>query len=71
MCGIFGQISSSKIDTNNINFLVKHSQQRGKDSCGLLFYQNDKYSVVKADFNIEKLINKIRPYNSKLVLGHY
>jgi len=70
MCGIFGQISSSKIDTNNINFLVKHSQQRGKDSCGLLFYQNDKYSVVKADFNIEKLINKIRPYNAQLVLGH-
>ena len=29
MCGIFGQISNSKINKDNFEKLVKHSEQRG------------------------------------------
>ena len=70
MCGIFGQISRTKIDKENFNKLVKHSEQRGIDSSGLIYYKDDSYEIARADYNIEKLLNKIKPYNHRIVLGH-
>ncbi|WP_419673839.1 hypothetical protein ACN2C0_02420 [Aliarcobacter butzleri] len=70
MCGIFGQISSSKINKDNFEKLVKHSEQRGVDSSGLIYYDNNRYKISRADYNIEKLLNKLKPYNSHIVLGH-
>lgn len=70
MCGIFGQISKYKINKEKFNKLVKHSEQRGIDSSGLVFYDNEKYKIARADFNIEKLLNKTKPYECKIVLGH-
>jgi glucosamine 6-phosphate synthetase-like amidotransferase/phosphosugar isomerase protein len=70
MCGIFGQISKKKIDKNNFNKLVKHSEQRGVDSSGLIQYKNETYEIDRADFNIEKLLHKVKPYDSNIVLGH-
>ena len=70
MCGIFGQISKKKINRNNLNYLVKHSEQRGIDSSGLIYLKNDSYKIARADYNIEKLLEKEKPYNSKIVLGH-
>ena len=70
MCGIFGQISSSKINKENFEKLVKHSEQRGVDSSGLIYYDNNRYKISRADYNIEKLLNKLKPYNSHIVLGH-
>jgi len=70
MCGIFGQISKYKINKEKFNKLVKHSEQRGIDSSGLIYYDDSKYKVSRADYNIEKLLNKIKPYESKIVLGH-
>jgi len=70
MCGIFGQISKYKINKEKFNKLVKHSEQRGIDSSGLIYYDDSKYKVSRADYNIEKLLNKIKPYKSKIVLGH-
>ncbi len=70
MCGIFGQISNSKINKDNFEKLVKHSEQRGVDSSGLIYYDNNRYKISRADYNIEKLLNKLKPYNSHIVLGH-
>ena len=69
MCGIFGQISKSKIDKQNLKKLVKHSKQRGKDSSGIIYFENG-YKINRSDIDIEKLLNKINPYDFKLVLGH-
>ncbi len=70
MCGIFGQISKNKINQENFDKLVKHSEQRGIDSSGLIYYKNDRYEISRADYNIEKLLKKIKPYDYKIVLGH-
>ena len=56
MCGIFGQISKKKINKQNFEKLVKHSEQRGIDSSGLVYYENLKYKISRADYNIEKLL---------------
>jgi len=70
MCGIFGQISKTKINKNNFNSLVRHSEQRGVDSSGLVYLLDDKYEISRADYNIEKLLKKIKPYEYNIVLGH-
>ena len=70
MCGIFGQISNKKVDKENLITLVKHSEQRGFDSSGLIYYENKSYKVDRADHNIEKLLNSVNPFNSQIVLGH-
>ena len=70
MCGIFGQISKYKINQEKLNKLVKHSEQRGIDSSGLIYLENNNYRIIRADYNIEKLLKKTTPYESKIVLGH-
>ncbi len=70
MCGIFGVVSSTSVDKTKLNQLVKHSQQRGVDSSGLIFLSNQNYQISRADYNIDKLLQKVKPYNSNVVLGH-
>lgn len=70
MCGIFGYISSERVDKDTLKTLVKYAQQRGRDSSGLIFYQEFRYYVERADFDIEKLLNQVNPYGSNLVMGH-
>ncbi|MDO8998170.1 MAG: glucosamine 6-phosphate synthetase [Bacteroidota bacterium] len=70
MCGIFGIIASEAVDKKDLKLLAKHAQQRGKDSSGLIFIKDDKYQIYRADYNIDKLLNKIKPYHSSIVLGH-
>lgn len=70
MCGIFGQVSKRKVNKKNLDKLVKHSEQRGVDSSGLIYYENSTYKIERADYNIEKLLNKVKPYDSQIVLGH-
>ncbi|SMO59865.1 Glutamine amidotransferase domain-containing protein [Chryseobacterium rhizoplanae] len=70
MCGIFGVVSKTHINKQKFQTLVKHSEQRGVDSSGLIYYQNNHYKVNRADYSIEKLLNKVQPYNNNIVLGH-
>ena len=70
MCGIFGQVSKNKINKENFDKLVKHSEQRGIDSSGLIYYENKQYKISRADYNIEKLLKKVKPYKSTIALGH-
>ena len=70
MCGIFGIIAQKNIKKTDLKLLVKHSQQRGKDSSGLIFMKENQYQICRADYNIDKLLNNIQPFNSSIVLGH-
>lgn len=70
MCGIFGCISKEAVEKKSLKSLVKYSQQRGRDSSGLIFYKDSGYHVDRADFNIEKLLKYSRPYDSSVILGH-
>ena len=70
MCGIFGIISKTKINKDNLNYLVNHSRQRGRDSSGLIYLKRKSYHVYRADYDVKKLLDKIKPYKSKIVLGH-
>jgi hypothetical protein len=71
MCGIFGEISrTGTINRKNLETLVKHSEQRGMDSSGLAFIDDDGYKIRKADYKIEKLLKRVKPYNSQFVMGH-
>lgn len=70
MCGIFGIIAKKKVNKIDLKLLVKHSQQRGKDSSGLIHFQDNRYHISRADYNIDKLLNQIKPYNSQVVFGH-
>lgn len=70
MCGIFGIVSDKKINKRELEFLYKHSQQRGKDSSGISFYDNEKYIVYRADYPIINLVKNVKPYNCKVVMGH-
>lgn len=70
MCGIFGQVSTKAINTGKFKKLVSHSKQRGRDSSGLIYFNNNLYDVAKADYDIEKLISDVNPFSSNIVLGH-
>ncbi len=70
MCGIFGVISSSPVIEDELNVLVKHSQQRGRDSSGLVTFIAEAYHVYRADYPITRLLKEVRPQASHLVLGH-
>lgn len=70
MCGIFGIVAPKKIERSDLRKLVKHSQQRGKDSSGLILMKDGQYQIYRADYNIDKLLNKVKPYDSSIVLGH-
>ena len=72
MCGIFGIISASRksINKEHLEVLVYAAEERGRDSSGLAFLVKDQYKIHKADYNIEKLLAKARPWESRTVMGH-
>ena len=70
MCGIFGIISNTKINENHLLFLANHARQRGKDSSGLCVFKDDAINVIRADFDINKLLSQTNISSSKLVFGH-
>jgi len=70
MCGIFGQIFDDVPDAKHLNTLLKHARQRGRDSSGFIYYSGEKYCINRADYDIVKLVKKVQPYSSNIVLGH-
>lgn len=70
MCGIFGIVSSGAFDQKGLNELVRHSQQRGKDSSGLFVAEKGSYRVYRADYRITKLLSEVAPQPGRLVMGH-
>jgi hypothetical protein len=70
MCGIFGYVSSDIIQKKDFNELVRHSQQRGRDSSGVVFYDQGRYLIQRADYNITKLLSEVNVYRSNVAFGH-
>ena len=69
MCGIFGFIGPDDLDSTSAKFLVKHAQQRGRDSSGMVIRSTDAYHAYRADYPIEWLLKRIPPLGN-LFFGH-
>ncbi|MFP4487400.1 MAG: hypothetical protein ACLFOC_10580 [Campylobacterales bacterium] len=50
--------------------MANHTKQRGVDSSGIAFYKNSSYYVNKADYSIDRLLNKTNPPSDRVILGH-
>lgn len=70
MCGIFGFVGSAEPDKSDVDVLVRHSQQRGKDSSGLIVHEDDTYAVYRADFSVTKLLKKVNLGDRGVFFGH-
>jgi len=70
MCGIFGVISNSKVDNKDLDVLIKHSQQRGRDSSGMISFSDEQYNICRADFDVGKLRGRVDLTKSPVVFGH-
>ncbi len=70
MCGIFGIIADSLVNNRDLKTLVYHARQRGRDSSGLFYYNQNDYLVKKADYDIIKLLKKNRKIKSTVIMGH-
>lgn len=69
MCGIFGFIGTDSLDSPSAKTLVKHAQQRGRDSSGMIIHDADSYHAYRADFTIDRLLKRIPPLGN-LFFGH-
>ena len=69
MCGIFG-ILDEKISDKELNILASHARQRGRDSSGLIFIENEEYKVARADQDIKKLLKRNNRNFTKVIAGH-
>lgn len=70
MCGIFGVISKVKVNQKHLQSLANHARQRGKDSSGLCLYKDDTYKVIRADYDVNKLLINSNISNSNIIFGH-
>ncbi|SPP31953.1 Glutamine--fructose-6-phosphate aminotransferase [isomerizing] [Arsenophonus endosymbiont of Aleurodicus floccissimus] len=70
MCGIFGVISPTLVDIEKLKFLAEHARQRGRDSSGLIIESSVGYNIYRADFDIRKLLSKVKFQHTKVGLGH-
>ncbi len=69
MCGIFGFIGPEKLDSSSAKILVKHAQQRGRDSSGMVIHSTAGYHAYRADDPIDRLLKRIPPLGN-LFFGH-
>ncbi|PZQ89693.1 MAG: glucosamine 6-phosphate synthetase [Leifsonia xyli] len=69
MCGIFGYIGQDDLDSASAKFLVKHAQQRGRDSSGMIIRGAEAYGAYRADYPIGWLLKRI-PSLGNLFFGH-
>jgi glutamine---fructose-6-phosphate transaminase (isomerizing) len=69
MCGIFGFVGPDDLDSASAKFLVKHAQQRGRDSSGMVIHDATSYAAYRADYPIEWLLKRIPPLGN-LFFGH-
>lgn len=70
MCGIFGIVSPDARAPVDLATLAHHAEQRGRDSSGLVVERPDGYDVQRADFEIKKLLKKVRIGETRLAMGH-
>lgn len=69
MCGIFGYIGPDDLESSASKILVKHAQQRGRDSSGMVIHSTAGYHAYRADEPIDRLLRRI-PKLGNLFFGH-
>lgn len=70
MCGVFGFVGESPLAKEDIRVLVHHSEQRGRDSSGVIRFGIDGYELFRADFAITKLLRRADVSSSRVFFGH-
>jgi hypothetical protein len=70
MCGIFGYVSTTEIPITNLNRLVDHARQRGRDSSGIVSLSKGGYEVRRADYDISQLVKRYGTIRSNVLFGH-
>lgn len=70
MCGIFGYVGTEPLAVKDLDFLVTHSQIRGRDSGGLVVHDDERYFTAKADFSVTRLIKKVPLRRRTVYFGH-
>ncbi|WP_216635306.1 hypothetical protein [Dietzia sp. 111N12-1] len=70
VCGIFGAISTSGIDGDTVDILVRQAEQRGRDSSGLVIDTGTQYRVYRADTTIRKLLRTAPLAGTGTFAGH-
>jgi hypothetical protein len=70
MCGIFGVIGKAIVDKNDLERLVQHARQRGRDSSGLMFHDQGRYQVNRADYDAVRLFKQVSVRSFDAVFGH-
>lgn len=70
MCGIFGFIGTRGLEASELQTLVRHSEQRGRDSSGLVVHRGRSLNAYRADFPISRLVRKVPIEDSTYYFGH-
>lgn len=70
MCGIFGVLTNSLINLNQIPLLAEFSERRGRDSSGIYFVRGDQYELYRATEKVTNLLSKIDLFNASFLMGH-
>ena len=69
VCGIFGFVGDTALDATSAKALVKHAQQRGRDSSGMVVHNKGAYQAFRGDIPIDRLLKRI-PSLGNLFFGH-
>jgi hypothetical protein len=64
-----GELGAGGTIAKLIEIGVKYAEQRGVDSSRLIHLKDSGYQVDRADLNVEKLLGKVNPYNSNVLVG--
>lgn len=70
MCGIFGVVSNEKLDLKDIEYLARHSEQRGKDSSGLLIGNTMGYDLHRSNERVSGLLKHVTTSIDRFIMGH-
>lgn len=71
MCGIFGIISTNQqIPIEDLSFLAKCAEQRGKDSSGLFVSKQYGHEIHRATQSITSLLKDVKTLTASFVMGH-
>lgn len=70
MCGVFGFVGESELSKDGIGTLAHHSEQRGRDSSGVMLLGKGGYELYRADFAITKLLRRADVRGSHVFFGH-
>ncbi len=70
MCGIFGIISPSSIESEEIKLLALHAEQRGKDSSGLFVAEKHGYQIYRENKAISTLLKDVNITATSYAMGH-